>query len=422
MAKTIHYTPEDIKQYARTTDILQFSDLEVIGEEYNIDTNTIYFKCKHSCFIGVCPDCGQISNKIHDYPEEREVYDAPIRGCYVKLVFNSMRLKCGFCNKPFTLPVADVVPNCTYTYRLADIISDPARKQDIMTLSRIYGIGYKTAERIIFKAVENKLEERATEPIKVKRLGIDEIRRHACVANKKGNGDYVLVLTDLDRRVLLDILPDRTKISLENWLRKPPSGIDLSELSEAATDLWFHYKDTVLEVFSHVNVVADRFHVMQNLHKVIDEERRKAQNEAKTKEESKKLKGLRYILLKDKSKLSQKELERLEKLAQSHPKLYKLYYLRQELHDFYEERMSPRAAKKDLNKWIKRAKRLQLESLNKFCKTLQNWKKQIIGFFASRTTSGFVEGMNNKIRFFKRVAFGLPNFNHFRLRMLWVCG
>ena len=416
MAKTIYYTDEDVKQYATITDILQFRDLEVVDEEYDAETNTIKFKCKHTCFIGVCPNCHYISNKIHDYPEERSVYDAPIRGCYVKLIFNSMRLKCEFCQKPFTLPVTDVVPNCTYTYRLAEIVADPARKQDIMTLGRVYGIGYKTAEGMIFKAAEGKLEERKNEPIKVRRLGIDEI------SNKKGHGDYVLVLTDLDRRVLLDILPDRTKLSLENWLREPPNGIDLSNLEEAATDLWYHYKDTVLEVFSHVRVVADRFHVMQNLHKVIDEERRKAQNEAKNEEESKKLKGLRYILLKDKSKLSEKELKRLEQLAKTHPKLYKLYHLRQQLHDLYEERMSPRAAKKRLNKWIKKAKKLQLKSLDKFCKTLQNWKKQIVNFFACRTTSGFVEGMNNKIRFFKRVAFGLPNFKHFRLRMLWICG
>lgn len=416
MAKTIHYTQEDVKQYATISDILQFSDLEVVGEEYDPETNTIKFKCKHSFFVGVCPDCGQISDKIHDYPKERAIYDAPIRGCYVKLHFNSVRLKCNFCHKPFTLPVADVVPDCTYTYRLAEIIADPARKQDIMTLSNVYGIGYKTAESIIFKAAEQKLEERKDEPIKVKRLGIDEI------SNKKGHGDYVLVLTDLDRRILLDILPDRSKKRLEDWLRTPPAGIDLSELSEAATDLWYHYKDTVLEVFDDVKVVADRFHVMQNLHKVIDQERRKAQNEAETEEERKKLKGLRYILLKDKSKLSEKELKRLEKLAETHPKLYKLYHLRQELHDFYEERMSPQDAKKRLNQWIRKARKLQLQTLNKFCNTLQNWKKQIVSFFTSRTTSGFVEGMNNKIRFFKRVAFGLPNFKHFRLRMIWVCG
>ncbi|MCB9430667.1 MAG: transposase [Ardenticatenaceae bacterium] len=30
--------------------------------------------------------------------------------------------------------------------------------------------------------------------------------------------------------------------------------------------------------------------------------------------------------------------------------------------------------------------------------------------------------MNNKIRLFKRIAFGLPSFAHFRARILWTCG
>ena len=47
---------------------------------------------------------------------------------------------------------------------------------------------------------------------------------------------------------------------------------------------------------------------------------------------------------------------------------------------------------------------------------------KLLIFFPQRITSGFVEGMNNKIRLFKRIAFGLPNFKHFRLRMLWACG
>jgi transposase len=30
--------------------------------------------------------------------------------------------------------------------------------------------------------------------------------------------------------------------------------------------------------------------------------------------------------------------------------------------------------------------------------------------------------MNSKIRLLKRIAFGIPNFYHFRLRMIWACG
>ncbi len=110
-------------------------------------------------------------------------------------------------------------------------------------------------------------------------LGIDEI------SNKKGHGGYVLVLTDLKRRILIDILPDRNKETLKNWLKSPPKGVKLDSLQQAAIDLWAQYRDAVAEVFPKVLIVSDRFHVVQNLNKAIDEERRQAQREAKTKEE-----------------------------------------------------------------------------------------------------------------------------------------
>ncbi|MCP4168171.1 MAG: transposase [Chloroflexi bacterium] len=47
---------------------------------------------------------------------------------------------------------------------------------------------------------------------------------------KKGHGDYVLVLTDLKGRIALDILPDRQKKTLVQWLTSPPAGIVLTKL------------------------------------------------------------------------------------------------------------------------------------------------------------------------------------------------
>ncbi len=48
-----------------------------------------------------------------------------------------------------------------------------------------------------------------------------------------------------------------------------------------------------------------------------------------------KLKGLRYLLLKNEKKLTQKKTERLQKAAENHPSLYRLWQLRQELLVFY---------------------------------------------------------------------------------------
>ena len=68
-----------------------------------------------------------------------------------------------------------MVPDCTYTHRLYDEITNPKRKQDVATIAELYGIGYKVVERMLLKAGESKLAERRNEPLQVTRLGIDEI-------------------------------------------------------------------------------------------------------------------------------------------------------------------------------------------------------------------------------------------------------
>lgn len=221
---------------------------------------------------------------------------------------------------------------------------------------------------------------------------------------------------------MLDVLPDRKKETLIAWLRRPPDGIDLSQLGFAATDPWSHYRAAVQTVFPKVAVVADRFHVVQNLHTVIHNVRREAQSNASTDEERKQLKGLRYLLLKNEKNLTESDKERLDALADSHPDLFRLWHLRQELHDWYEVRTSPDAAKLTLNKWIEDAQQLGMTHLDSFCNTLTNWQTEILNFFHHRITSGFVEGMNSKIRVLKRIAFGIPNHDHFRLRIIAFCG
>ncbi len=168
--------------------------------------------------------------------------------------------------------------------------------------------------------------------------------------------------------------------------------------------------------------MADRFHVVQNLHDVIHHVRREAQKAADGDDEQKQLKGLHYLLLKNEHNLTDADKERLSALADSHPDLYRLWQLRQELHDWYQTQTTPDLARLTLDTWIADARQLGMKQLDIFCNTLTEWQAEIVNFFHHRITSGLVEGMNSKIRVLKRIAFGIPNFDHFRLRVIAFCG
>lgn len=229
-------------------------------------------------------------------------------------------------------------------------------------------------------------------------------------------------MTDLSRRIVLDVLSDRQKSTLIIWLRHPPDGIDLSQLAFAATDLWTHYRAAVHDVFPDAAVVADRFHVVQNLQNVIHKVRREAQKDAADDDERAQLKGLRYLLLKNEHNLTETDKKRLAALEDSHPVLYRLWLLRQALFDWYETDTTSEQARLTLDVWLDDARQLGLKHLDAFCETMIAWQNEIVNFFHHRMTSGFVEGMNSKIRVLKRIAFGIPNFEHFRLRVIAFCG
>jgi transposase len=50
--------------------------------------------------------------------------------------------------------------------------------------------------------------------------------------------------------------------------------------------------------------------------------------------------------------------------------------------------------------------------------TIKRWFGEIVGYFDNRTTSGVVEGINNKLKLIKRLGYGFRNFENFKLRSL----
>jgi transposase len=175
MAKTVDYTSSDRKKYQLVTELLGLEELDVIGQRYDKEKRLHTLYCAPRWDIAICPKCLQLSQRVHDYPKQRRIHDAPLRGEKVVLVFDSRRFDCEHCKQPFTQEIADVVPDCTYTHRLYDEITNPKRKQDVATLAELYGIGYKIVERMVLNAGEAKLAERRSMPLKVTRIGVDEI-------------------------------------------------------------------------------------------------------------------------------------------------------------------------------------------------------------------------------------------------------
>ena len=73
---------------------------------------------------------------------------------------------------------------------------------------------------------------------------------------------------------LIGILAGRTQSEISQVIRGWGTEV-LESIEEVSIDLWKGYKNLVIELMPNAQVVADRFHVMAQINKELDSQRKK---------------------------------------------------------------------------------------------------------------------------------------------------
>ena len=91
------------------------------------------------------------------------------------------------------------------------------------------------------------------------------------------------------------------------------------------------------------------------------------------------------------------------------PQLKLAYEFSRELTDLFNTNYNKKEAKKKIKYWISRVEKTELKCFEKFIGTLNNHWEEILNYFhrKGRKNSGFVEGLNNKIKIIKRRCYGI---------------
>jgi transposase len=279
-----------------------------------------------------------------------------------------------------------------YTARYENYIFEQYRHSPITEVVRCEGLGYKAAQGIFYRQVKKRILR--AQRGHVRRLGIDEI------ALKKGHQQFALILSDLDRGCVIDVLEDRYMERLEAWFDRL-SPAERQAIEEVSMDMWSPYRSAVERKLPQAEIVADRFHVAQNLNRAVTKARRDIQRDAEP-EIKERLKGSRWVLVKNEANLSAKEQAKLADLYETSPELKQLHQLKEAFRDIFETDQAREQAAQALAIWIEKVRATGQKFLEGFLKTLDNWGDQILNYFNQRTTQGFVEGVNNKIKLIKR--------------------
>ncbi len=250
----------------------------------------------------------------------------------------------------------------------------------------------------------------------LKRLGIDEI------ALRKGQGDYIVILVDLDRRVPLGFAPSRKQEDIRKVLEGWGETV-LNQIIEVSIDLSGNYKSLVHKLLPDAEVVADRFHVMKIVNQDLDAARKalrkvneKNPNEVEKNRLEAAFKQSKYALLKPEENLTQTQKSKLEEIREVLPSLAQIHQQKEVFRAIFEQAENWGDGAFKLLDWLAEAQETFQESVGTICR----WFGEITGYFNNRTTSGAVEGINNKLKLIKRSGYGFRNFDNFQLRCL-IC-
>lgn len=384
-----------------------FLDLkELIITDVKISEKRIDIQCCSVFEETLCPNCLK-KCKIINQKYIRTIQDLSISGKKVFLYLQERQFYCEDCNRHFMERFSFVEPNRHQTDRLERQVYDICIQSNINhVLTIIDDISWTTANEIFNRQAKKQINIHSKD--KVKWIGIDEF------AIKKGHKDFGVVIVDLERVVVIDVLNYRDQDKLIEYFKNKGTTF-CNRITYFCSDMWDGFVNTAKACFPNVTIVTDRFHFFYHLNKSVDHQRKALRKEFKDSED---LKYIKWLLLKNKTDLTKVENETLEKAFKVAPELKTVYYKKEDFRAILEEKITREEAENKINKWVEDSEKINNKYLNIFLKTLNNWKPTILNYFTNRITSSIVEGINNKVKLIKRLGFGFTNFTNFKNRII----
>ena len=358
-----------------------------------------------------CHQCGQEITKIYGNDRDIVLRHLPILGRKTFIRLHPVRYQCQSCrwNPTTTQRSFWYTSRCSCTKAFENHIMLQFINSTVKDICIKEDIGYGVVMGIIDRYISHTIDWTIFTHLDV--IGIDEI------ALKKGHKDFVTIVTARIKgeTIILGVVKGRKKKTVKAFLQTIPRDLRQS-VHSVCCDMYDGFINAAKEVFGkRMKIIIDRFHVAKLYRKGLDNLRQKELRRLKeslSEEAYKKLQGAMWALRKSETDLKDKDNEVLSQLFTYSPQLKMAYDFCQKLTGIFNRDMTKRQGKKQLKDWMKRVTESELTCFNRFMKTLSNWLDEVANYFLSRLTSGFVEGLNNKIKVIKRRCYGILNPTH----------
>lgn len=299
-------------------------------------------------------------------------------------------------------------PGSSFTLLFEQDVLDLAREKISMSgIGRLLNENAKRMFRIVKYYVITALYD---QPIsEVKHMGLDE------TSQRKGH-NYLTILTDRVKKKVVGLGVGKDKEALEHALFDMEiRGGDRKKVKTVTLDMSKSFISGVSEQMSQAAMIFDRFHIVQQLNRHIDQIRRSEQKK------NAELKKSRYLWLRNNDNLTEDQRDRLTYLANAYKDMGEAYRLKESLREvldgaYENKRLAP------LNEWMKEAWNSNIIPIQKFVNMLRNHWYGIKTFFQYNTTNAYAERVNLTIQEIKRVAKGYRKIYHFGIMIYFHLG
>ena len=384
---------------------------ECTRAEYGSKTIVLHIKTKKGMFY--CTHC-RSKNVIRSGVVSRDFQTVPVGGKPVLLRMAVQRLECKDCGHVCQEHIHFAAPQTTFTRRLAKYATELCRMAPIKSVAAHLNLSWNTVKEMVKGYLELNYSKPDISGLKV--IGIDEF------AVKKGHV-YKTIVVNLENGQIVYVGDGKGTDALDGfWKMVRKAGV---RIEAVASDLSAAYISAVRENAPDAVYVFDHFHMVKLINDALDKVRCRIVNQERAREKkvgmggrSSVVKGTKYILLRNSEDLTEKkDIDRLHAALELNRELSAAYYLKEDARLIWVCD-SKRQASLQLDSWLSSVRTSLVPELVKVAVTVESHRDGILAYFDKPISTGPVEGINNKIKTLKRMAYGFRDNRYFTLRLL----
>lgn len=374
-----------------------------------IVTATVNYEQEHPL---LCPECGA-EGKLHDHRIRRWRH---LDSCNHKTMIEASapRVRCEEHGvKQVAVSWAEKSNRFTVAFESAVLMW--LKEDPISTVARNFDISWDEVDGIMTRAVKRGLDRR--EKTKPSHIGIDETayqKRH----------EYVTVILDKEKDVVLDVLDDRKAETLNIWLKTQEIS-DLAALKSITMDMWDPFINAVKKNFENADqlIAFDRFHVAQYFGKAVDKVRAQESKLFELSGNQNPLTYSRFQWLRNSGRTDNRSSRRKEflQLTQMNLKTARAWRIKEAASLLWDYKYMGVAEKewKKLLGWISRC---QLTPMIKVGRMIRRYFWGILNAIKLKVNNSMLEAKNSKIQKIKKMACGFRNRQRFKNAILFHLG